>query len=91
MKAASPSRPPDPTELLQSIAGNKPLAMVLAGHNGSGKSTLWYDNLVRALRIPLINADRLTLSLLPRITGHLLRKAFSAMHIKIARLLHLFQ
>jgi predicted ABC-type ATPase len=70
VKAASPSRPPDPTELLQSIAGNKPLAIVLAGHNGSGKSTLWYDNLVRALRIPLINADRLTLSLLPPSSGH---------------------
>ena len=69
MKAASPSRPPDPTELLQSIAGNKPLAIVLAGHNGSGKSTLWYDNLVNALRIPLINADRLTLSLLPSPSG----------------------
>jgi predicted ABC-type ATPase len=69
VKAASPSRPPDPTELLQSIAGNKPLAIVLAGHNGSGKSTLWYDNLVNALRIPLINADRLTLSLLPSPSG----------------------
>jgi predicted ABC-type ATPase len=70
VKAASPFRPPDPTELLQSIAGNKPLAIVLAGHNGSGKSTLWYDNLVRALRMPLINADRLTLSLLPSPSGH---------------------
>ena len=48
-------------------------------------------DLFEKIRIPLINADRLTLSLLPRITGHLLGKAFSAMHIKIARLLHLFQ
>jgi predicted ABC-type ATPase len=63
--AGSYTRPPDPTELLKSIAGKKPLAIVLAGHNGSGKSTFWYDNLVNTLRIPLINADRLTLSLLP--------------------------
>jgi predicted ABC-type ATPase len=76
-------------DLLQSIAGNKPLAIVLAGHNGSGESTLWYDNLVRALRIPLINADRL--SLLHGSPRNPLRKAFSAMHIRIARLLHLFQ
>jgi predicted ABC-type ATPase len=38
---------------------------VLAGHNGSGKSTLWYDRLAETLKIPLINADRLTLSILP--------------------------
>jgi predicted ABC-type ATPase len=38
---------------------------VLAGHNGSGKSTLWYRRLVADLQIPLINADRLTLSILP--------------------------
>jgi len=38
---------------------------VLAGHNGSGKSTLWYDRLADDLQIPLVNADRLTLSLLP--------------------------
>jgi len=38
---------------------------VLAGHNGSGKSTLWYERLVPILRIPLINADRITLSILP--------------------------
>jgi len=38
---------------------------VLAGHNGSGKSTLWYRRLVDELQIPLINADRLTLSILP--------------------------
>jgi predicted ABC-type ATPase len=64
--ASTSSRPPDPTHLLTSIAtGNKPLAIVLAGHNGSGKSTLWYDKLADQLRIPLVNADRLTLSILP--------------------------
>jgi predicted ABC-type ATPase len=46
--------------------GDKPLAIVLAGHNGSGKSTLWYDKLADQLRIPLVNADRLTLSILPQ-------------------------
>ena len=45
----------------------KPVAFVLAGHKGSGKSTLWNDRLVTQLRIPLINADRLTLSILPPI------------------------
>jgi hypothetical protein len=45
--------------------GDKPLAIVLACHNGSGKSTLWYDKLADQLKIPLINADRLTLSILP--------------------------
>ncbi|WP_043829109.1 toxin [Muricoccus aerilatus] len=43
----------------------KPLAVVLAGHNGSGKSTLWYRLLADRLRIPLVNADRLMLSILP--------------------------
>jgi predicted ABC-type ATPase len=38
---------------------------VLAGHNGSGKTTLWHDGLADELQIPLVNADRLTLSLLP--------------------------
>jgi predicted ABC-type ATPase len=45
--------------------GSKPVAFVLAGHNGSGKSTLWYERLVVKLEIPLVNADRLTLSILP--------------------------
>jgi predicted ABC-type ATPase len=63
------SHPPDPTELLQSIAGDKPLAIVLAGHNGSGKSTLWYGKLADVLKIPLINADRLTLSIPPAPAG----------------------
>ena len=48
-----------------SAPGAKPLAIVLAGHNGSGKSTLWYNRLADDLQIPLVNADRLTLSLLP--------------------------
>ncbi|MDB5869337.1 MAG: toxin [Polaromonas sp.] len=43
----------------------KPLAIVLAGHNGSGKSTLWYEHLANKLQIPLINADRMMLSILP--------------------------
>jgi predicted ABC-type ATPase len=38
---------------------------VLAGHNGSGKSTMWNKRLSDRLKIPLINADRLTLSILP--------------------------
>lgn len=47
------------------LATNKPLAIVLAGHNGSGKSTMWRNILSDALTMPLINADRLTLSILP--------------------------
>ncbi|MDZ4841198.1 MAG: zeta toxin family protein [Hyphomicrobium aestuarii] len=43
----------------------KPLAIVVAGHNGSGKSTLWRRRLSPQLQIPLINADRMMLSVLP--------------------------
>lgn len=43
----------------------KPLAIVLAGHNGSGKSTKWRKRLSGQLQIPLINADRMMLSILP--------------------------
>ena len=44
----------------------KPLAIVLAGHNGSGKSTMWYrKDLANTFQIPLINADRMMLSILP--------------------------
>lgn len=43
----------------------KPLAIVLAGHNGSGKSTMWRKTLSGQLQIPLINADRMMLSILP--------------------------
>ena len=54
-------------------ARQKPLAIVLAGHNGSGKSTLWRLSLADELRIPLVNADRLMLSILPEpSTGGLL-------------------
>ena len=43
----------------------RPPAFVLAGHNGPGKSTLWYQRLADQLKLPLVNADRLTLSILP--------------------------
>jgi predicted ABC-type ATPase len=43
----------------------KPLAIILAGHNGSGKSTMWRKSLAGQLRIPLLNADRMMLSILP--------------------------
>jgi predicted ABC-type ATPase len=44
---------------------SKPLAIVLAGHNGSGKSTMWRRSLADELRMPLVNADRMMLSILP--------------------------
>lgn len=47
----------------------RPVAFVLAGHNGSGKSTLWYQRLAGNLQIPLVNADRLTMSILPEPSG----------------------
>lgn len=47
--------------------GSKPVAFIIAGHNGSGKSTLWHQRLGNRLRLPLINADRLTLSILPEL------------------------
>lgn len=43
----------------------KPLAIILAGHNGSGKSTMWRKKLADKLQIPLINADRMMMSILP--------------------------
>lgn len=52
---------------------NKPLAIVLAGHNGSGKSTLWYEHIADKLRIPLVNADRMMLSVLPEARNSRLR------------------
>jgi predicted ABC-type ATPase len=60
-------RPPSLDRLIaKALAGErKPGAFVLAGHNGSGKSTLWYERLSPTLRLPLINADRLTTSILP--------------------------
>jgi predicted ABC-type ATPase len=63
----SRKKPPNLLRLLDDATKNvkKPLAFVLAGHNGSGKTTLWTERLSDALAIPLINADRLTLSMLP--------------------------
>lgn len=53
--------------LAQALEGvGRPAAFVLAGHNGSGKSTLWDSRLSPMLHMPLINADRLTLSILPQ-------------------------
>lgn len=46
-------------------SSGKPLAIILAGHNGSGKSTFWRKDLAPVLRIPLVNADRMMLSILP--------------------------
>jgi len=43
----------------------KPFAVILAGHNGSGKSTMWYKHLSAIVRVPLVNADRMMLSILP--------------------------
>jgi len=54
------------TLLTKASAGSeKPLSFVLAGHNGSGKSTLWYERLAATTKMPLVNADRLTMSILP--------------------------
>lgn len=52
----------------------KPLAIILAGHNGSGKSTMWYDHLAPQLQLPLINADRMMLSVLPDVPAQQLPK-----------------
>lgn len=52
---------------------SKPLAIILAGHNGSGKSTLWYKHTADHMQIPLINADRMMLSILPEPDGKFLR------------------
>lgn len=46
-------------------ASGKPLAIILAGHNGSGKSTCWHEFLSPTFQMPLVNADRLMLSILP--------------------------
>lgn len=58
-------RAPSLEKLLERTQGPRPVAFVLAGHNGSGKSTLWYSRLAGALQIPLINADRMMMSILP--------------------------
>jgi len=60
-------KPPSLEALLRSELqgrGRTP-AFIVAGHNGSGKSTLWYTRLANQLQVPLVNADRLTLSILP--------------------------
>ncbi len=48
----------------QAVSG-KPLGVVVAGHNGSGKSTMWRKHLSPKIQIPLVNADRMMLSILP--------------------------
>lgn len=49
----------------EQLRSEKPLAVILAGHNGSGKSTMWLKHLSPAFQIPLVNADRMMLSVLP--------------------------
>ncbi len=51
--------------LAAQAASAKPLGIVLAGHNGSGKSTMWREHLSSKLQIPLVNADRMMMSVLP--------------------------
>jgi predicted ABC-type ATPase len=52
--------------LVSQKKSKKPLAVILAGHNGSGKSTMWYKKgLADSFRIPLVNADRIMMSVLP--------------------------
>jgi predicted ABC-type ATPase len=66
------------TTLAQAVAkvqrtqrrSKKPLAVILAGHNGSGKSTMWRRYLSSSFQIPLVNADRMMLSILPEPDGH---------------------
>ncbi len=61
-----PNAPPAIETLLQAKPeDDRPIAIIVAGHNGSGKSTLWYKLLAERLKLPQINADRLTLALLP--------------------------
>jgi len=54
---------------LEQRRSKKPLAVILAGHNGSGKSTMWLKHLSSAFQIPLVNADRMMLSVLPESVG----------------------
>jgi predicted ABC-type ATPase len=56
----------DGVKQAQSKSG-KPMGVVLAGHNGSGKSTLWYERLADNFRVPLVNADRMMMSILPEV------------------------
>lgn len=69
------------TTLLEAVAGirvvqaatRKSLAVIVAGHNGSGKSTMWRTTLADVMQLPLVNADRMMLSILPEAgnDGHL--------------------
>jgi predicted ABC-type ATPase len=54
---------------LEQRRARKPLAVILAGHNGSGKSTMWLRHLSPNFQIPLVNADRMMLSILPEADG----------------------
>ena len=67
----TPSLLQDVLEIIldQQKRSGRPLAVFLAGHNGSGKSTMWYTLLADSLQIPLINADRMMLSVLPEVTS----------------------
>jgi len=58
---------PEMLKSFVSVADKKkcPFAIILAGHNGSGKSTMWHTYLSEVLQVPLINADRMMLSILP--------------------------
>ena len=47
----------------------KPLAIIIAGHNGSGKSTMWYVDLADKFQFPLVNADRMMMSILPEVNS----------------------
>lgn len=47
----------------------KPLGIIVAGHNGAGKSTMWYEHLASAIQIPLVNADRMMMSILPEVSA----------------------
>lgn len=69
MNSTDSVQPPSADELLAGAQGGKPkpLAFVVAGHNGSGKSTLWYERLASKVQMPLVNADRLTMSILPEV------------------------
>ena len=61
------------TVLRAPVESGAPVGVILAGHNGSGKSTLWRRTIADRLQIPLINADRMMVSILPEagMDGHL--------------------
>lgn len=67
MKGAEGLEPAVDSVIEKQRASKKPLAVVLAGHNGSGKSTMWYGHLANKFKMPLINADRMMLSILPEV------------------------